>query len=67
MLFRAQTHLHDQADAILGLLAVQQSHHILMVQLGELLQDLDLLAEQILRLQLSLLRDALDGHRHVFL
>ena len=43
-------------------LAVKQGDNVVVVQLGQLLQDLDLLAQQVLALGQVLLRDRLDGH-----
>ena len=43
-------------------LAVEQGDNVVVVQLGQLLQDLDLLAQQVLALGQVLLRDRLDGH-----
>lgn len=57
------THLHNQIHIAVGLLAVEQSDDVLVMQLGELLQNFDLFAEQILRFVDVLLRDAFDGHR----
>ena len=43
-------------------LAVKECDYIVVVQLGELLEDLDLLAKQVLALRQVLLRDRLDRH-----
>lgn len=59
------THLHHQVHVRGGLLAVEQRDDVLVMQFGELLEDFDLLAEQVLRLADVFLCDALDGHRRV--
>ena len=43
-------------------LAVEECDDVVVVQLGELLEDLDLLAKQVLALRQVLLRDRLDRH-----
>ena len=43
-------------------LAVEEGDDVVVVQLGELLEDLDLLAKQVLALSQVLLRDRLDRH-----
>ena len=43
-------------------LAVEEGDDVVVVQLGELLEDLDLLAKQVLALRQVLLRDRLDRH-----
>jgi len=44
------------------ILAVEQSHNIVMVKLSQLLQDLDLLPQQVLALRQVLLCDRLDRY-----
>jgi hypothetical protein len=61
------THLHDEIDIVLRLFAIEQRHDILVMQFCEFLEDLDLLAQQVLRLGQALLRDALDGDGIMFL
>ena len=43
-------------------LAVEECDDVVVVQLGELLEDLDLLAKQVLALRQVLLCDRLDRH-----
>jgi len=43
-------------------LAVEECDDVVVVQLGELLEDLDLLAKQVLAFRQVLLRDRLDRH-----
>lgn len=54
--------LHHQVDIVLWLFAVEKRHNVLMMQLGQLLEYFDFLAEKILRLCQALLGDALYGH-----
>ena len=54
--------LHHQVYIMLRLFAVEQRHHIFMVQLGELLEYFDFFAEKILRLRQALLGDTFYGH-----
>lgn len=53
--------LHDQKDIRLRLLAVEQGHHIVVVQLGQLFEDFDFLAQKVLRLGEALLGDGFDS------
>lgn len=57
--------LHHEIHIMLWFLAVKQSHHVLMVQLRQLLEYFDFLAQKILRLCQALLGDALYGHRKI--
>lgn len=54
--------LHHEKDELSRLLALEQLHHILVVAGGQLLENLDLLLQQILRPLHILLRDSLDRH-----
>lgn len=53
--------LHDQKDIRLRLLAVEQGHHVVVVQLGQLFEDFDFLAQKVLRLGEALLGDGFDS------
>lgn len=57
--------LHDEIDIVLRLFAVEQRDNILMVQLGELFENFDLFAQEILRFGQALLGDALYGDGEV--
>lgn len=57
--------LHDEMNMVGGFLAVEQGDHVFVMQLGQLLENFDFLAEEILRLCQVLLGDALDGHRQL--
>ena len=57
------THIcHKTINKLVAHLAVEECDDVVVVQLGELLEDLDLLAKQVLALRQVLLRDRLDRH-----
>lgn len=59
--------LHDQVDVVLGLLAVVQADHILMLQLSQFFEYFDFFLERRRRFGEVLLHDDLHGDLQVFL